>query len=823
MAKLYSNAMLLVALLSIAVVAHALNDTVTYDGRSLLINGRRDLFLSGSIHYTRSTPEMWPDLLNKARHGGLNVIQTYVFWNAHEPVKGQYNFEGNYDVVKFIKLIHKYGMYVTLRLGPFIQAEWNHGGLPYWLKEVPDIVFRSDNEPFKFYMKQFVTKVIDMMKAEKLFASQGGPIILAQIENEYNHVQLAYREKGDSYVRWAASMAVATKIGVPWIMCEQLEAPDPVINACNGRHCGDTFEGPNKPYKPRIWTENWTAQYRKFGDPPAERSAEDTALSIVRFFVKEGCLANYYMYHGGTNFGRTSSAYTSTRYYDEAPLDEFGLQREPKWGHLRDVHKAVNLCKKALLFTTPSVTKPDANTEIWVFGKPESSTCAAFLINNHTIIDANVNFRGRNYLLPPRSVSVLPDCKTVVFNTGRIVSQHNSRTFKKSHLAGINKWEVFSEPIPTTKEVPVNQDRPQELYTLLRDTTDYGWYTTKIVVTPEDLSKKGGISPVLRIMSLGHSLLAFVNGEFVANAHGRYKNSVFTLEKKIKLKVGVNHIAMLAATAGLPDNGANMEHRFAGPEVVNILGLNTGTIDLTENGWGHKVGLLGEKLKIFTEEGSKNVKWKKAKGAQPALTWYKARFNAPEGRNPVAIRMKDMGKGMVWVNGFNIGRHWPSFKSVAGLRTNQTEYHIPRSVLKLKDNLLVILEEEPVSPEGIEIVTVHRDRICSLITDNHPPNVRHWNGKMQQFPSGVMRGAVLNCPNHKKIRAVEFASFGNPTGFCGDFQMGSCNVEATKQIVEQRCLGKVKCHVPMDPAVFLKHGDACPGVVKALAIQVQCA
>ncbi|KAF7810783.1 beta-galactosidase 13-like [Senna tora] len=802
-------------------VALAEYKNVTYDGKSLLINGKRELLYSGSIHYTRSTPEMWPDLLKKARYGGLNVIQTYVFWNAHEPEKGKYNFEGNYDLVKFLKLVQENGMYVNLRFGPFIQAEWNHGGLPYWLREVPDIIFRSDNEPFKFYMKKFVTMVVDMMKAEKMFANQGGPIILAQIENEYNHVQRAYRERGDTYVQWAANLAVSFDAGVPWIMCKQTDAPDPVINACNGRHCGDTFEGPNKPYKPALWTENWTAQFRVFGDPPSQRSAEDTAFSIVRFFSKSGSLVNYYMYHGGTNFGRTSAAFTTTRYYDEAPLDEYGLQREPKWGHLRDAHKAVNLCKKAILSGTPSVTRVDEEIEFRVFEKPGSDLCAAFLTNNHTINEATVNFRGQKYVLPPRSISVLPDCKTVVFNTDRIASQHNSRNFKRSQTANNNKWEVFTETIPTTKEVPVNQKVPQELFNLLKDTTDYGWYTTSFVLSPEDLPRKEDAAPILRVTSFGHSMLAFVNGEFVGNAHGTHEQQSFELERTAKFKVGINHITLLAATVGLPDGGAYMEHRFAGPSSVTILGLNTGTIDLTINGWGHKVGISGEELGIFTEQGSKTVQWKQVNGPQPALSWYKSKFDAPEGRDPVAIRMTGMGKGMIWINGKSIGRHWMSFLSPAGEPT-QSEYHIPRAWLKPEDNLIVVLEEEPASPDGIEIVTVDRDTICSFITENHSPNVRSFDSEKKQFPAGVMRGALLNCPNYKKITAVEFASFGNPTGFCGDYQMGNCSVAATKQIVEQRCLGKGSCNVPMDPAIFLKNGDACPDVMKALAIQVKC-
>ncbi|CAL0326899.1 unnamed protein product [Lupinus luteus] len=831
---------------------------VSYDGRSLLINNQRHLLFSGSIHYTRSTAEMWPDLLDKARHGGLNVIQTYVFWNAHEPQKGKWNFEGNYDLVKFIKLIQEKGMFATLRVGPFIQAEWNHGGLPYWLREVPGIIFRSNNEPFKVtsllripchaeinnnnnnlrldklimfvflcnlnmkqHMEAYVTKIINMMKAEKLFASQGGPIILAQIENEYNHIQLAYDEDGPSYVQWAANMAVAQNIGVPWIMCKQKDAPDPVINACNGRHCGDTFTGPNKPYKPAIWTENWTAQYRVFGDPTSQRSAEDIAFSIARFFSKDGILVNYYMYHGGTNFGRTSAAFTTTRYYDEAPLDEFGLQREPKWSHLRDAHRSLNLCKKALLAGKTSVQRLNEFHEIRVYEKPESDICSAFITNNHTIEAATISFRGKKFFVPPHSISVLPDCKTVVFNTQQIASQHNARNFRRSTLANNHKWEVFSESIPSNERVPVSQKLPAELYSLLKDTTDYAWYTTSFNMGAQDLPKNGA-APVLRIMSLGHSLLAFVNGVYLGSNHGTHEEKSFEFQKPVNFKIGKNSITILASTVGLPDSGAYMEHRYAGPKSISILGLTTGTIELTTNGWGHKVGLKGEKLKIFSEEGSKAVKWRAVVGNAPALSWLKTRFSTPEGRDPVAIRMNGMGKGMIWVNGKSLGRHWMNFLSPLGKPT-QSEYHIPRSYLNPKDNLLVVLEEESANPSQVEILTVDRDVICSFITENHPPNVNSFASKDMKFHSimeSVRPEATLKCSNFKKIVGVEFASYGNPSGFCGNFALGNCSVAAAKSVVEEQCLGKYSCTVALES--FSKNGNVCPGLQKTLAIQVRC-
>ncbi|EMS57137.1 Beta-galactosidase 7 [Triticum urartu] len=171
---------------------------------------------------------MWPRLIESAREGGLDVIQTYVFWNVHEPIQGQYNFEGRYDLVKFIREIHAQGLYVSLRVGPFIEAEWKYGGLPFWLRGVPNITFRCDNEPYKVHMQKFVAKIVNMMKDEKLYYPQGGPIIISQIENEYKLIEGAFHSRGPPYVRWAAVMAVNLQTGVPWMMCKQDDAPDPI-------------------------------------------------------------------------------------------------------------------------------------------------------------------------------------------------------------------------------------------------------------------------------------------------------------------------------------------------------------------------------------------------------------------------------------------------------------------------------------------------------------------------------------------------------------------------------------------------------------------
>ncbi|GAB2225222.1 hypothetical protein Droror1_Dr00006013 [Drosera rotundifolia] len=799
---------------------------VAYDSRSLLIHGKRELVFSGSIHYPRAQAEDWDDLLLKARKGGLNCIQTYVFWNIHEPVKGQYDFTGNRDVVSFIKKIGEHGMWATLRVGPFIQAEWNHGGLPYWLKEEKGIIFRTDNPVFKHYMGQWVSKVVDMMKENNLYASQGGPIILSQIENEYDHIKAAFKKAGDSYIRWAGDFGLSLGTGVPWIMCKQKNAPGQVINACNGRHCADTFKGPNSPTKPKLWTENWTAQYRIFGDTPSQRPVEDIAYAVAHWFAKNGSHVNYYMYYGGTNYGRSAAAFVTTRYYDDAPLDEFGLVREPKWGHLRDLHHALALSRKALLWGRSRIEGYNQHLETIIYEKPEQGICAAFLKNNDSHVGHTIKFRGKDYFIPKKSVTILPDCQTVIFNTEQIVAQHSARFFSRSEIANKNlKWEMTTESIPTVGNY--FHRSPIEQYAMVKDTSDYLWYTTSIQLDILDMPMRTWLHPVLEVLGLGHSMLVFVNGEFVGTRHGIKRAYSYSFTLPIKLNEGINTLTFLGTTVGMPDSGAYQEHRFTGLKSVLVKGLATGDLDLSFNGFYHTIGLEGERHQYYTEEGAKKAKWRAPnKGAGPALAWYKTYFDAPEGDSPVGIYMENMTKGMVWVNGKSIGRYWSSFLTEYN-KPSQSEYHVPRAFLKPKDNFLVIFDEAGGFIDSVEIRIVSRDTICSFIGENYPAHVRSWkrdNKEITEVAVDPKPHAQLDCPGKKVIIAVKHAAFGAPWGTCGLYKNDNCTMVVNK-VVEELCLGKENCEVPIDRKVLMRDqkGDPCPTVTpKHLAIQVKC-
>ncbi|XP_026447333.1 beta-galactosidase-like isoform X3 [Papaver somniferum] len=830
------------SLLSLSFLLSSITEaSITYDSKSIIINGQRRILLSGSIHYPRSTPEMWPDLIQKAKDGGLDVIQTYVFWNGHEPSPGEYYFEGRYDLVKFLKLAHQAGLYVHLRIGPYVCAEWNFGGFPVWLKYVPGMQFRTDNEPFKAAMQNFTTKIVDMMKFERLFETQGGPIIMSQIENEYGPEEWEIGAPGKVYTKWAAEMAVGLGTGVPWVMCKQDDAPDPIINACNGFYC-DWFT-PNKKYKPKMWTENWTGWFTGFGGAVPHRSAEDIAYSVAKFIQTGGSFMNYYMFHGGTNFGRTAGGpFIATSYDYDAPIDEYGLPREPKYGHLRDLHKAIKLCEPALVYSEPIKTVLGSKQEAYVFNY-QAGGCAAFLANNDANSDVTVSFRDLNYDLPPWSISILPDCKNTVFNTARVGAQ--SSETKMTPVSRGFAWESYNEETTAYDDKSATTGGLMEQINVTRDASDYLWYSTDVKIEPNEAFLNTGKYPVLTVMSAGHALHVFINGQLSGTAYGGLDNPKLTFSNNVKLIVGINKIALLSVAVGLPltqSVGKQFETWNAGVlGPVTLTGLNDKQRDLTMQKWSYKVGLTGEALNLNSLSGSSSVEWMKGSliAQNQPLTWYKTIFDAPGGNDPLALDMGSMGKGQVWINGQSIGRHWPAYKAYGKCgvcnyageynekkcasncgEPSQRWYHVPRSWLNPTGNLMVIFEELGGNPSGTTLDVKAVQIVCADIYEAQPSLASYLalaNGK-SIVP--LKPKAHLWCTPGKKISTIKFASFGTPEGVCGSFREGSCHARKSYDAFQKKCIGQQSCAVTVSPEIF--GGDPCPGTRKKLSVEAIC-
>nr|ACG29716.1 beta-galactosidase precursor [Zea mays] len=446
------------------------------------------------------------------------------------------------------------------------------------------------------------------------------------------------------------------------------------------------------------------------------------AFAVARFIQKGGSFVNYYMYHGGTNFDRTSGGpFIATSYDYDAPIDEYGLLRQPKWGHLRDLHKAIKQAEPALVSGDPTIQSLGNYEKAYVF-KSSGGACAAFLSNYHTSAAARVVFNGRRYDLPAWSISVLPDCKAAVFNTATV--SEPSAPARMSPAGGFS-WQSYSEATNSLDGRAFTKDGLVEQLSMTWDKSDYLWYTTYVNINSNEQFLKSGQWPQLTVYSAGHSLQVFVNGQSYGAVYGGYDSPKLTYSGYVKMWQGSNKISILSAAVGLPNQGTHYETwnvGVLGP--VTLSGLNEGKRDLSNQKWTYQIGLHGESLGVQSVAGSSSVEWGSAAGKQP-LTWHKAYFSAPSGDAPVALDMGSMGKGQAWVNGRHIGRYW-SYKasssggcggcSYAGTYSetkcqtgcgdvSQRYYHVPRSWLNPSGNLLVLLEEFGGDLPGVKLVT----------------------------------------------------------------------------------------------------------------------
>ncbi|CAL5201613.1 unnamed protein product [Lathyrus oleraceus] len=798
---------------------------VTYDSKALIINGERRLIFSGAIHYPRSTVEMWPDLIQKAKDGGLDAIETYIFWDRHEPVQREYNFSGNLDFVKFFKLIQEAGLYAIMRIGPYACAEWNYGGFPLWLHNIPGIELRTNNEVYKKEMQIFTTKIVNVAKEANLFASQGGPIVLAQIENEYGDIMWNYKDAGKEYVKWCAQMALAQNIGVPWIMCQQGDAPQPIINTCNGYYCHN-FK-PNNPKSPKMFTENWIGWFQKWGERVPHRSAEDSAFSVARFFQNGGVLNNYYMYHGGTNFGRTSGGpYITTSYDYDAPIDEYGNLNQPKWGHLKQLHAAIKLGENVLT-NYISVNDKDLGNGITLTTYANSTGARfCFLSNNDTNKDANIDLQNDGkYFVPAWSVTILDGCNKEIFNTAKVNSQ-TSIMVKKSGDNSSNEltWEWKMEPKKDTMNGKGNIKAHQllEQKELTLDASDYLWYMTSVDINDTSIWSNATLS----VNTMGHTLHGYVNRRYIGYQFSQWGNK-FTYEKKVSLKNGTNIITLLSATVGLANYGAWFDEIKTGISggPVQLIGKNNVTMDLSTNLWSYKVGLNGERKRLYDSQQHLSVSWNTRSPHIPIgkpMTWYKAEFKAPFGTNPIVVDFQGLGKGHAWVNGHSIGRYWASWVTATNgcsdtcdyrgkyvkekCNTNcgspsQRWYHVPRSFLNDDMNILVLFEEIGGNPQSVQFQTVTTGIICA----------------------NVYEGAQLelSCQSGQVISQIQFASFGNPQGQCGSFKKGPWEATNTQSVVEAACIGKSNCGFIVTKEMFSVPLGVTNSTAK-LAVQVTC-
>lgn len=298
-----------------------------------LMNGKPFQIYSGAIHYFRVLPEYWHDRLAKLKAAGFNTVETYVSWNLHEPKKGEFDFSGRLDIVRFIKTAEELGLYVIVRPGPYICAEWDFGGLPAWLLQDKNIQLRCNDPVYLGHVENFYKELFS--KIAPLQETNGGNIIAMQVENEYGNygndkkylenIRKIMTDNGIDVLHFTADGTEPSMIHGGGI--------DGVFRTLNfGSRASSAFNSLKgiQDNMPKVCMEFWCGWFDHWRGKHHTRGSK-AILSEMESFFKQNAGFNFYMFHGGTNFGFTAGANHYLRYtptitsYDYcAPLNEYG-------------------------------------------------------------------------------------------------------------------------------------------------------------------------------------------------------------------------------------------------------------------------------------------------------------------------------------------------------------------------------------------------------------------------------------------------------------------------------------------------------------------
>lgn len=294
------------------------NGSLTFQNRTFYLDGNPFRILSGSLHYFRVVPEYWWDRMQKMKACGLNTLTLYVPWNLHEPYPGKYNFKGILDLRRFINMAHRAGLYVIFRPGPYICSEWDYGGLPPWLLRDPDMKVRTNYHGYQSRVQSYFSRL--MSEVSDLQHHKGGPIIAVQVENEFGSYSndtehLLFLKKtlidngirelfftSDGYFNYTEGLngldnAPFYTEALPTVNFQDIEQGEQLFRKVEA--LSDDF--------PLMVTEFWSGWFDHWGVEHHTQSLQDFGSTLTAILNRSASV-NFYMFHGGTNFGFMSGA-----------------------------------------------------------------------------------------------------------------------------------------------------------------------------------------------------------------------------------------------------------------------------------------------------------------------------------------------------------------------------------------------------------------------------------------------------------------------------------------------------------------------------------
>ena len=586
-------------ILSISLYSQNTKHSFTLEKSEFLLDGKPFQIISGEMHPARIPSEYWRQRIQMAKAMGCNTIAAYVFWNYHESEPGVFDFQtGNHNIAQFIRMVQEEGMWLMLRPGPYVCAEWEFGGLPSYLLQIPDIKVRCMDPRYTEAVDRYIKTLA--LQVKDLQVTKGGPIVMVQVENEYGSFG-----NDRTYMKWLQDEWKKNGIEVPFytadgatpFMLEAGSLPDAAIGLDPGANAGNFAEATKINLNvPSFCSELYPGWLTHWGEK-WQRPDTTELLKDVKWLMDNKKSFNFYVIHGGTNFGywAGANAFSPTQYqpdvtsYDyDAPINEMG-QATPKFYALR------NLLAK--------------------------------------------------YLPAKQKLTAVPAAMPVI--------EIPEITLAESASVWDNLPAAILSPQP----------KPMEMF---GQKSGFILYRTKLIG-----HKKGK----LRITELHDYATVFVDGKYIG---------------KLDRAKAENIIELPASTSANPQ--------------LDILVEGMGRINFAEylidrKGITERVSLNGMTLmdwQIFTlpfdETYVQNLKFTSGAKIQPGI-FFKGEFDLAT-TGDTYLDVSQWGKGVVWVNGHNLGRYWDIGP--------QKQLFCPAPWLKKGKNEIVIFDLHQLIPKLVK-------------------------------------------------------------------------------------------------------------------------
>jgi len=362
---------------------------ITYNDKSFLMDGREYTIVSGAMHYFRIPRAYWHDRLDKLKQGGFNTVETYTCWNLHEPKEGEFDFSGMLDLGAYIDEAAKLGLNVILRPGPYICSEWEFGGLPAWLLSYENIALRCMDERFLSKVRRYYHALFDHIGQHRL-ATHGGNVVMVQIENEYGSYgddKDYLRAVVDIYKECGVDCTLFTSDGTCDWMLSGGTLPEYLCVANFGSHPEENFAELQKFRRgqPNMCGEYWCGWFDHWYEEHHVREAEELA-GLHRDMLASGASLNFYMFHGGTNFGFMNGANHGGKYEPTITSYDYNALLSES-GDMTPAYHAVRKINEEFFGELPPLTCK--NSEKKAYGKVEL-TEKAFVLDTLEAISTPV-------------------------------------------------------------------------------------------------------------------------------------------------------------------------------------------------------------------------------------------------------------------------------------------------------------------------------------------------------------------------------------------------------------------------------------------------